>query len=263
MYRLGFALSGIPTLHSLAKRLADLISPGGYWAETARVKYCDEILIEGVSEQVPQVIVLGAGLDSRAYRFASDLRNAAVFEVDHPATAAYKRERVEAACGGLPPHVNYVSVDLTKDSLKTALPGAGFDPDSRVLVLWMGVSMYLPADAVADVLSWAGGLADGSSFVFDYVDQCFFEDNRLLGLPRRTRAFLGLSGERLITGFDRGTLTDRLAEHGLAVKRHLTPKDAEARYLRRSDGRSAGTPFAYWGYVHAKVVSEPHYPWAL
>src|SRR5262249_8557204 len=108
-------------------------------------------------------------------------------------------------------------------------------------------------DVVEGILAWAGGLAEGSSIGFDYVDRAFFDDTRKFGPAGRFRFFVGLSGERLVCGFDPSSIGSTLAERGLAIRSHLGPKEAEERYLRRSSGRGTGQPFAYWRYIHAAV----------
>lgn len=255
LYGLGLSLASVTPLRACARWSSRLIAAGGYWAEVVRVKHYDEVLLGELAGGIPQVIVLGAGLDSRGYRFADRLSGVGFFEVDHPATAARKRERVEATFGSVPSHVTYVTCDLNEDSLDEVLAEAGFDAALPTLVLWIGVSMYLSEDVVDGVLSWAGQLAEGSSIGFDYVDQGFFEDTRRFGPAGRFRFFIGLSGERLTSGFDPSSVASLLAERGLLVRSHLGPDGAEERYLRRSSGRTTGPPFAYWRYLHAGAAS--------
>lgn len=254
-YRLGLALARVTPVRASARLLADAIAEGGYWTETARVKHYDEILLAEVADGVPQVLVLGAGLDSRAYRFAEQLKGVRFFEVDHPAMASYKRTRLEATFGAVPRHVTYIAHDLTESSLEEALAAGGFDSDAPALVLWIGVTMYLPPDVVDDVLTWAGGLAEGSSLGFDYMEQAFFEDERRLSLEGRARLFFALSGERFVGGFDDSSVGADLAQKGLRIESHLNPREAEDKYLRRGNGRRAGPIFPHWRYVHARVTT--------
>jgi methyltransferase (TIGR00027 family) len=253
VYRLGLRLASVPVLHACGRWVFERTGPGLYWAEIARVKYFDDVLLGEVSAGVCQVVVLGAGFDSRPYRFRDELSDVHVIEVDHPVTAARKRQRVESVYGGLPKGVTYLSVDLNHEDLRAALAGGGFDPDAPVLVLWVGVSMYLAADVVAGVLGWVGERPAHSSIGFDYMDQSFFDDERLLGGPRRTRFVVGLSGEKLAYGIARSSVPVLLGEHGLAMRSHLGPEEMRAKYLRRSDGRLAGSP-RHLGFVHAGVA---------
>lgn len=252
MYRLGLRLASARAPRAFGRWAFERVSPGSYWVEIARVKHFDAILLAEVAAGVRQVVVLGAGFDSRAYRFAHELSGVRVIEVDHPITAARKRQRVEALLGALPEQVTYLAVDLTREDLASALATAGFEADAPVLVLWIGVSMYLSAPVVAGVLSWVGERSPGSSIGFDYVEQGFFEDERLFGAPRRARFLIGLSGERLAYGLDPPAVPGLLGEHGLELRSHLGPEEMEL-YLRRRSGRLAGRP-RHFRFVHAGVA---------
>jgi methyltransferase (TIGR00027 family) len=229
--------------------------PGSYWGETARVKHFDEVLLQEVSAGVPQVVILGAGLDSRPYRFARELNGTRVFEVDHPVTASHKRERLQAVFGGPPAGVSYVSVDLAEAMPGEALAKAGFDASAPVFVLWVGVTLYLPAALVAVVLDWVATHRAGSSVAFDYIDRSFFaHDGRFAG-SRLSRFLIERSGERLLSGFDPSAMPALLEDHGLALRSHVGPRELE-RYLRKRDGEVAGQPSGFSHFVHAEVLSR-------
>jgi methyltransferase (TIGR00027 family) len=255
MYRLGLGIASVRPLRASSRWAFELLGPGVYWGETARVKHFDRILLDEVGSGVPQVIILGAGLDSRGYRFRRELEDVRFFELDHPVTAARKRERVKAIFGALPDHVTYLSHDLAAGDLYETLSGQGFDRDQPTLVLWIGVTMYLPAEIVAGVLRWAGTLSTGSSLGFDYFEQAFYEDERRFRASRRARSLMALSGEQMIYGIDRDSVPALLGDYGLTVKSHVGPPEMEARYLRRSSGRRAGRALSYAGYVHAGVAA--------
>ena len=252
-YRLALRLAAVPALHACGRWVFEKIGAGAYWAEVARVRYFDQVLLDRVAAGVRQVVVLGAGLDSRPYRFALGLGHVQFIEVDRPAMAARKRRRVEALLGAVPDQVTYIPLDLAHDDLDDALARAGFDADAPVLVLWIGVSMYLARETLESVLRWVGERPERSSIGFDYLEQCFFEDTRRFGSAARTRLAIGMSGERLVTGFDAGRMTALMREHGLCLRSHLGPIEIAAEYLRGSDGEPVGRPFAYSWYAHAGV----------
>lgn len=150
---------------------------------TCRSRYAEDRLAESVERGIGQYVLLGAGLDSFAYRspLAGRVR---VFEVDHPATQAYKR-RVCGAAGGVcgaaggggatedgrlaVRDVRFAGVDLGRDSLEEALVRAGFDAGRPAFVSWLGVAMYLEMSAVEATVALLGGLAPGSELVVDYM----------------------------------------------------------------------------------------------
>ena len=116
-----------------------------------------------------QILVLGAGLDTFAYRLepTPSLR---VFELDHPATQAEKRQRLARAQIAEPAHVAYVAHDFEDGSMAPALKGAGFDTDTRTFIVWLGVTPYLTEEAVFATLSELAQLPRGAEVVFDYAN---------------------------------------------------------------------------------------------
>ena len=130
---------------------------------TCRSRYAEDHLARGIERGIAQYVLLGAGLDSFAYR-SPLARRVRVFEVDHPATQEYKR-RVWAAPEGL----TFVPVDFTRDSLASALGEAGFDAARPAFVTWLGVTMYLDESATEATVSVLGGFAAGSEVVLDYM----------------------------------------------------------------------------------------------
>jgi methyltransferase (TIGR00027 family) len=131
-----------------------------------RSRYLEDRLAEAVDRGTDQFVILGAGLDTFAHRspLAHRVRT---FEVDHPASQDDKRVRVAAA--GLAGTVSYVDVDVEADDPLARLVAAGFDPTRPAVVGWLGVCMYLTADAIADTAARLARLAPGSELILDYL----------------------------------------------------------------------------------------------
>jgi methyltransferase (TIGR00027 family) len=221
----------VPGVGRGLERYLDRRFPGGPRASAVvRTRLIDEVTSDALARGVGQVVLLGAGYDSRAYRLPG-IDAARVFEVDHPATQATKRRvvgtRVRAERRA---HVRFVGVDLLTDDLRTALSGAGFARDDRAVVVWEGVTNYLTAEAVDTTLrTLAELLASGSSVVFTYVDRAALDG---------TGAFQGVwqdavrqQGEPWTFGFEPATLKDHLAERGLTLTLDQSTRDAADRYL--------------------------------
>lgn len=118
-----------------------------------------------------QVVILGAGLDSRAYRFRELLKYCRVIEVDPAPTQEYKRRRVEEVLREIPSNVTYCTVDFAEDNLIDGLLQAGLVEDEKTFNIWEGVCMYLPEDSVRKTLQMvASHSALGSSLVLDYAN---------------------------------------------------------------------------------------------
>ena len=185
---------------------------------------------DGPAAGAGQVVLLGAGYDSRAYRLAG-LRSARVLEVDHPATQATKQRLVGAAVRvERRAHVRFVGVDLMRDDLAGALHRAGFSGEERTVVVWEGVTNYLTADAVDTTLrALAGIAAGGSRIVFTYVDRAALDGSgKYQGV---WDAAVQRHGEPWTFGFDPEALPGYLAERGLRLTLDLSARDAADRYL--------------------------------
>jgi methyltransferase (TIGR00027 family) len=136
-------------------------------AVALRILALDERLEAALARGVRQVVILGAGLDARAFRLAA-LRDAHVFEVDHPQTQAHK-QRIAAALTPLAQALTFVPVDFEKDSLATRLAGAGHHPDAPTVWLWEGVVMYLTdASLRATLAAIVAASAAGSELLLHY-----------------------------------------------------------------------------------------------
>lgn len=135
-----------------------------------RTRMFDDYVLKRAAAGARQYVVMGAGLDSRAYRFADELAGVKTFEVDHPSSQAAKKQRVSKFLGKLPSHVHYVPVDFTRDNLRDCLGNAGYDPALPTIFTMEGVVMYLDADSAANTLAFIReNSGAGSSVIFDYV----------------------------------------------------------------------------------------------
>lgn len=135
-----------------------------------RTRFVDATLQRSIDRGVNQVVILGAGFDSRAYRFRDALKNCSVFEVDARTTQEYKRRRARVALGRAPSNLAYVAVNFEKDDILAALLAAGFHKGERSFFIWEGVSMYLPEESVQQTLRMISAVsAVGSTVVLDYA----------------------------------------------------------------------------------------------
>ena len=164
----------------LIERLLDRNSPGARAAGIARTQWIDAEVTSALEEST-QLVLLGAGFDTRAYRLPAAQR-VTTFELDRSETSLTKQAILRKRMGSLPKQVQFVVIDFNKQSVSDALSGAGFDAASRACFVWEGVSNYLSADAVDDVLRQISKSAAGSVLLFTYIDR------RVLDRPHQ---FLG------------------------------------------------------------------------
>ncbi|HEX3872085.1 MAG TPA: SAM-dependent methyltransferase, partial [Pirellulales bacterium] len=159
--------------HSVLKALICRIAPGSYDFTVARTRHFDEALLAGLRRGIDQVVILGAGYDSRALRFERELAGIPIFELDHPGTQARKIKLSNKASGRLPRNLKLIAIDFARQSFADVLTANGFRSDCKTLFLWEGVSYYLPEAAVSDVLAFVSHCARGSSITFGYAIATF------------------------------------------------------------------------------------------
>ncbi len=180
----------------------------------ARERYIDDVLLDFLNDGVQQLVILGAGFDSRAYRF--DLAGRVkTFEVDHPVTQANKIARLKKIFGSLPGHVRFVPIDFTTQTLADQILSSDYDPGQKTLFIWQGVTMYLTSDAVDATLSFVvNHSASGSSIVFDYLYQAALDGTQKQIEVRNMRRYHFMTGEGLTFGIPEGTIQTMMQSRG-------------------------------------------------
>jgi methyltransferase (TIGR00027 family) len=245
----------------LARRLliavANRRAPGAYAYEILRAKFLDEVVLDEVAAGVDELVLLGAGLDSRPYRLADRLAGLRVLEVDHPDTQATKRARLRRLFGREPEHVAFVSVDFDREEIGPALAAAGHDRDAVTLFVWSGVSPYLSERGNAEVLSWVGGHGSPrTSIVFDAIWAEALDGSREFPGADKLLAAVAASGEPMRWGIPIDEVHETLARFGLRAERLLDEGEGRSAYLRRSDGSLYGRPFGFGIGVHARSMGS-------
>ena len=191
-----------------------------------RAAYTEQALKTTVLTGTKQYVILGAGLDTFAFREPEFLSKYKVFEVDHPLTQADKRERITRAGWTVSDNLTFVSVDFAEDSLAERLTAAGFDPSVKSFFSWLGVTYYLSAKSIEKTLAELSSLcADGSTLVFDYPDENFFDahEKRVQNTIMMAKA----GGEPMQSAFSYGELEKLLQKHGFLIYELLTPNDIQ------------------------------------
>lgn len=222
-------------------QLNDPMSRGLRSVLVARSRFVEDELVRCVPAGVRQYVVLGAGLDTFAYRNPYLDEGLRVFEVDHPGTQRWKQQLLAEAGIDVPASLTFVPVDFERDDLGGALRQAGFRPDLPACVSWMGVTMYLSADAVLATLSTMAGFAAGSCLCFDYRVPA----TMLNPIERVIGEVIGMQaaaiGEPWLSSFDPERLQSQLRGLGFSRAESASPDDLNARYFaRRKDGLRAG-----------------------
>jgi methyltransferase (TIGR00027 family) len=240
--------------HFLLKHILWLRAPGAYPFAIARTRHFDQLLQVELRAGTSQVVMLGAGYDSRASRFARELANATVFELDHPATQARKRQLLDEAKIEWPDNVRFVPVDFARENFAECLAAAGFNQRRRTFFLWEGVSYYLPEASVASVLALVTTCASGSAIAFDYAVRSFVAGDHSTYGGKQVARWLEEIGEPFLFGLDADEMRAFLERHRLVLKSDLGPKELEQLYLRTRRGGSLGATLGHVRVALARVA---------
>ncbi len=198
----------------------------------ARVRYFDDFVERMCGEGLQQLVILGAGYDTRAYRLAGLKENVRVFEMDHPDTQAFKTEKIREILGALPDHVVYVPVDFESESAGDRLYASGYSPDKKTLFLLEGLIMYLPPEAVDETFAFIRrSSGPGSAVLFDYYPCSVVDGTDTRPVAANIRAFTAHQGEPLKSGIPDGGVEAFLAARGFSNIRNVTGEDYRRMYF--------------------------------
>ncbi len=230
------------------------VAPGAYEFMIARTAFFDEIFRDALIEKTPQVVLLGAGYDTRPYRYVQLLGDAMVYELDTRPMQQKKQEKLECASVPIPPGVRFVPIDFAADDLEQTLLGAGFEKDRVALFLWEGVSYYLTREAVDRMLAGVRSLSvEGSCLAFDFASL----SPEALGESgvRKLREQMSTNhpNEPTRFGIPQGMLEPFLLKRGFQVKELVGPDQMQARYLTLRDGSALGRVPALFNLVVVQV----------
>lgn len=217
-----------------------------------RERYIDDCLKAALSAGLDQVVILGAGFDTRAYRIAG-IEKTRVFEVDHPATQASKLKGLKKVSDPLPAHVTFVPVDFNTQPLGERLLASGYDEHGKTMFLWQGVTYFLTADGVDSTLAFiAQHSGPGSTVIFDYFYNETLRDTKN-GYGKAMRRAARISGEAYMFGVDQGQIEPFLTQRGFRDVCNTTLEDLKPTYLV---GSNAGRPIPAGVAIVSAIVKE-------
>ena len=194
-----------------------------------RSRYAEDRLMLAYARGVRQYLLLGAGLDTFAWRQPEGLDGLKIFEADHPATQEQKRQRLSRAGLSIPANCQIVAINFETETLEEALRKRSFDLHSPSFISWLGVTVYLSKEAVDAVFQFVSTLPKGSELVFTFAQE------RLS--MNYTAARAAEAGEPWVTYFRPEDLSRKLYELGFSAVHFLEPEEAwKTYYINRQDG---------------------------
>ncbi len=239
------------------KKKLDVFMPGLTEYLIARTAIFDELFLEAVKSHLPQIVLLGAGYDSRPYRFAKINTGTRIFELDAPPTQDRKIQCLRTARIDIPQEVQYVPINFQDESLGSVLKKAGYQHQQSTLFLWEGVSYYLDRNVVEETLDFVSRCtARDSSIAFDYIISLSKED-----LPQNYGAAEFLEAmkehntdETMRFSIKHGEIESFLAERDLRIVQYLDNETIEQKYLKFDHGALIGKMTGIFHFVCASPV---------
>lgn len=218
----------------------------------SRSRYAEDKLSKAIENGIRQYVILGAGMDSFALRQPDLKDKVMVFEIDHPATQATKRERLLKKYGKLPENLVFVPVDFEQQTVADALKQTKFMSNQPAFFSWIATTFYLTRESIYHTLnSIAGYAARNSEIVFDYsiADSCLSPEGKIESAE--TKRFVARQGEVYVSNFDHDEIKDEVCRLGYELMEQATPDVLQKMYfLNRNDKLKA----ALWAaMVHFRI----------
>jgi methyltransferase (TIGR00027 family) len=204
--------------------------PGAMSSGIARTRYIDDLLQQTIQRGVKQVIILGAGFDTRALRL-DFLSSVPVIEIDHPNTARKKMDTLKKTLGQLPHHIHYWQIDFNKESLNELAVRKNLDFSIPTTIIWEGVTNYLNADAINSTFAFAQQFTTGSYIIFTYVHQQVLEaPQTFIGASQLLKDLEAIE-ERWTFGFRPEELSAYLQQYNFVLLEDSGASDYREKYL--------------------------------
>jgi len=233
------------------------IAPGAYEFMIARTAFFDGIVEQALKENIEQVVVLGAGYDSRPYRFAGFIRDTKIFELDAKPTQDRKRECLQQAEISISEKISFVPINFVTDNLRERLMETDYSPERKALFIWEGVTYYLSSEVVDNMLTFVrSNSPSGSSISFDYASLSGEALNEDGAKELRKHMQARYSNEPTKFGIQAGKIEAFLAERGFEVVEHLTAAEMNEKYLSILGHSDLGKVPSLFCLVYARAIGK-------
>jgi len=239
-------------LRKIVLWLFEYMPRGCLGAVAACHTHVDDYLLACIDDGVEQLVNLGAGYDSRAYRFDALKGKVKVFEVDDAATQERKVEKLKKIIDSLPDNVVYVPIDFTREKLGPRLFESGYDAKIKTLFIWEAVTMYITAKAVDETLDFvAKNSGEGSSITFDYIFPSVVDGTCELEGAKQWRRNVRWFGDPFAFGIEDGAIDEFLSKRGFHQVENVTGDFLKSTYYKEANQNRKMQRFR--GHVHATV----------
>ena len=237
----------------VCKKLTKVV-PGTHEYMVARTKHFDDLFKQALADNIPQIVFLGAGYDTRSIRFKDSVQETKIFELDVPTTQKQKKDLLLKAGISVSKQLSFVPINFNKESLQNVLSNAGYDKSQKSFFIWEGVTYYLPEETVKNTLSIIKNHSGaGSTVAFDYFYKSIVQGKSDFYGAKEIIKEVSKSGEPFQFGIDQGKIKSFLVENGFDMLSHHTPEEFEKIYLYADDGEFFGKMYGFACHVHTRV----------
>ena len=218
-----------------------------------RAQFTEEQLQKAIKVGIDQYVLLGAGLDSFAFRRKDLTSRLKVYELDHPASQKAKRSRLAKLNIDLPMNLEFVAIDFEKESVADALARSSYSKERPCFFSWLGVTYYLTGEAIFSTLrSIAAYAKPTSEIVFDYMIPKELLDPLNMQMMKKVERSVARRGEPLVSRFDPLTLPHEVCDLGFELVEHLSPTEQQKRYF--ADRNDDLVPASFYYFIHFRLV---------
>jgi methyltransferase (TIGR00027 family) len=218
------------SIRNFTIKQTDAFGEGIYGAQICRTRFIDDAVKIALSEGVGQLVILGAGFDTRPHRL-SGMERVKVFEVDLPGVQNNKKKKLQKNLGHLPENVTFIPFDFDTQILEAIFAGTAFDPSEIAVFIWEGVTQYLSEEAVRRTLSFVGKSAAGSIIVFTYILKSIIE--RRSDIPDANKMMDAVAKYApWIFGLDPSSIPSFIEPYHLTVTADVGNADYQETYLK-------------------------------
>jgi len=233
--------------------------PGLHEYVIARTAFFDGIFIDALNKKIPQIVLLGAGYDSRAYRFAKLNSATKIIELDIAPTQNRKKKCLKKAQIDIPKHVTLVPINFNKESLKDILEKAGYESHKKTLFLWEGVSYYLDLKSIDATLAFVSHSSHNESVIaLDYVISISEENINYYGVKEFFQTMKKHhANEELMFSINEGNAESFLEQRGLKIVNYLDNKEIEKMFLLDDNEILIGQITGLFRFAMASPINGP------
>jgi methyltransferase (TIGR00027 family) len=247
-------------IRAKVKNKGNKLTPGVYEYMLARTAFFDDVFIDALNENMPQIVLLGAGYDTRAYRFAELNNTTRIIELDIATTQNRKKKCLKKAQIDFPRYATLVPVDFNRESLRNVLEKTGYENNEKTLFMWEGVSYYLEPDSVDATLEFVKNFSHNESIIaFDYAISTsekhisnYYGVKEFVQTWRKHR-----SNEPFKFAVDEGKIGSFLEQRGLKIVNHLDNKEIEKTFLLNEKGSLIGRITGWFRFAMASPNNDP------